>query len=83
MEVIAYGPETITHKAVASVSELKPLLGEWPEVWVNIGGLGDAHTAQEIGDLFGLHPLALEDGLLDRTPRRRRPTTNPYSGPSP
>ncbi|MDF3130310.1 magnesium/cobalt transporter CorA [Kiritimatiellaeota bacterium B1221] len=33
--------------------------GQW--IWVDVNGLGDAHLIAEIGVIFGLHRLALED----------------------
>lgn len=29
--------------------------------WINVDGLGQAETLQKFGEVFGLHPLALED----------------------
>ncbi|NNG17477.1 MAG: magnesium/cobalt transporter CorA [Gemmatimonadales bacterium] len=43
---------------------------------VNIDGLGDAQVVRELGDLFGLHPLALED-VLHVT---QRPKAEEYDG---
>ena len=30
-------------------------------LWVNVDGLADSAVIHEIGKMFGLHPLALED----------------------
>jgi magnesium transporter len=35
--------------------------GEWPVVWLDCAGLADVGVVAEIGRMFGLHPLALED----------------------
>lgn len=61
IRVIRYGPETIDEREDVSVDELPDLLGEFPVTWVDITGLGDAETIQEVGELFELHRLALED----------------------
>ena len=34
---------------------------EWPLVWIDCVGLGDVDLIRELGAIFGLHPLALED----------------------
>jgi magnesium transporter len=38
-------------------------MGQFPVVWLNVNGLGDVALIQRIGDIFGLHPLALEDAV--------------------
>lgn len=58
---MAYGPDSLVEVDVLSVAEIRRYLDEYPVTWVNVDGLGDASTIQQIGDLFGIHPLALED----------------------
>ncbi|MEM4409553.1 MAG: magnesium/cobalt transporter CorA, partial [Candidatus Caldarchaeum sp.] len=58
---IAYGPDAYEERSFASVNDLQNLKGAYPVLWVNIEGLGDAETITKIGEVFGLHPLALED----------------------
>lgn len=50
-------------REVEGVDAVGALLGRWPVLWLNVDGLGDAETIAEIGRLFDLHPLALEDVL--------------------
>jgi magnesium transporter len=61
IRVIAYGPDTFQELKVASVDELAPHLGRAPVTWINVDGLGNAAVVQQLGQLFHLHPLALED----------------------
>jgi magnesium transporter len=61
IQVIGYGPEGAETLAVADVSELAPLRGRWPVVWVDVTGVGDADAVSAVGAEFGLHGLALED----------------------
>ncbi|MBP0440538.1 magnesium/cobalt transporter CorA [Tianweitania sediminis] len=51
------------YKAVSRVSlaEVKALKGEWPLIWVDCVGLADVALISELGKIFDLHPLALED----------------------
>lgn len=61
VRVLAYGPDALEESEVESVGELRSLLGRWPVTWVNVDGLGNVELLREIGELFGLHRLALED----------------------
>lgn len=62
IRVISFGPERVEEYPVRQVSELKPLLkGDAAVSWINIDGLGDPETFSQLGEIFGLHPLALED----------------------
>lgn len=61
IRVMAYTPSALHDAELQSVGQLKPLLQHWPVVWVDITGLDTAATIKELGELFGLHPLALED----------------------
>lgn len=61
IRVIAYGPEQILEEDVDRPARLSEYVGRYPVTWVNVEGLRDAGTIQEIGRIFGLHPLALED----------------------
>jgi magnesium transporter len=58
---IVYGPEAVEEVEVAGVAELAGLRGRQRVLWVNVDGVGHAPTVREIGALFGLHRLAMED----------------------
>lgn len=47
----------------ATIEQIRDLRERMPHVWVNVDGLGDAELVRRIGELFGLHKLALEDVL--------------------
>jgi magnesium transporter len=61
ISVIAYGPDDLVEADVERIADLPPYLSSWPVTWVNVDGLGDVGVLQELGALFGLHRLALED----------------------
>ncbi len=63
MQVIAYGPDGLVEQAVSDLAALPPLLARYPVTWLNVDGLGDVATIRRLGELFGLHPLALEDAV--------------------
>lgn len=50
-----------TEVSLSALAELKMGLQENQWIWVDVNGLGDAHLIAEIGYLFELHRLAMED----------------------
>ncbi|HEY4191952.1 MAG TPA: magnesium/cobalt transporter CorA, partial [Mesorhizobium sp.] len=50
--------KTIRH---ASIADVAAHCDKWQTLWLDCTGLGSIELIQEIGRLFGLHPLALED----------------------
>jgi magnesium transporter len=63
MTVLAYGPQEFVEQGVSDPQQIRDFLGKWPVVWINVEGIGDAGTVTKLGELFGLHRLALEDVL--------------------
>lgn len=59
--VTAFGPDRIEERPVARIEELDSLGAEWPVVWLNVDGLGDAALLQAVAERFRIHPLAMED----------------------
>ncbi|NLG43746.1 MAG: magnesium/cobalt transporter CorA [Phycisphaerae bacterium] len=66
VSVLAFGPaghDEVPLPARADLARLPALLEKWPVTWVNVEGLGDADVLAELGRIFNLHHLALEDVL--------------------
>lgn len=63
INVIAYGPDGFIEKELATAKEIQQYIGKWPVVWVNVEGLGSTDVVREIGEIFSIHHLALEDVL--------------------
>jgi magnesium transporter len=63
IRVMAYGMEEFLERKVTKVDELRGLRHRYPMVWVDVEGLGDADIVAALGEVFGLHLLALEDVL--------------------
>jgi len=63
MTVIAYSGDDFVEQEIIEVSELQNYLGKWRVLWLNIEGPGNVGVVQELGELFGLHRLSLEDVL--------------------
>lgn len=61
VQVIAYGPLEFTESPVRDLELLRQMRGKWPVLWVNVDGVAHAPTLATIGEIFGLHRLALED----------------------
>lgn len=61
IQVMAYGQDQYLEKHITDVHELESLINKYRVLWVNVDGLGDASIIQYLGQLFKLHPLALED----------------------
>jgi magnesium transporter len=63
LHVVGYGPGGFREAEGRDGSAVAAFLGKWPVLWVHVEGMGDASVVGEIGRIFGLHPLALEDVL--------------------
>lgn len=61
IKVIAFSPLELIERDIQDPAELTPILGRFPVTWINVDGLGDAKVLQQIGEIFQIHPLALED----------------------
>jgi magnesium transporter len=61
IDVIAYSHDRFVEQPVKDPRELGQFLAQWPVVWVNVVGLGNADVLSRIAQVFGIHLLALED----------------------
>jgi magnesium transporter len=61
IQLMAYNLERCVETPIADVGEIPAFLKQYPVVWVNVEGLGDATVIEQLGGLFELHRLALED----------------------
>lgn len=60
VSIMAYGPQSLI-ETEANLDEISELKDRHAVLWINIVGLGDADLILRLGELFGLHRLALED----------------------
>ena len=56
-----YGPDGYEELSITDISQLDGLRARWPQLWLNVDGLGDGSLIQAVGEKFSLHPLAIED----------------------
>lgn len=60
---ITYGPQELNERVLTDVRTLVKADGKAAVTWINVDGLGNADVIQQLGQKFGLHPLALEDTI--------------------
>lgn len=61
VEVFGYGPDRFDRKAGCTPADIKAIRKAWPVLWVDVRGLANTGLLSEVGTLFGLHELSLED----------------------
>lgn len=62
IRVISYDGDRVEERSIEHVSDLKSIQeSRAGVVWINIDGIGDPDTLSQLGKMFGLHVLALED----------------------
>ena len=61
IRIIRHTPDDFNDIVVETVQEIRSELAEDGVVWVDVQGLGDEKLIREIGELFSIHMLALED----------------------
>ncbi len=59
--LMAYGPQELIEQKIRSPDEVRPLIGLYPVVWVNVEGLGHPAILRSLAQTFGVHRLAMED----------------------
>lgn len=61
MTLTLMSPEAAETVEQATLDDVRADRGRWPVMWLDVAGLADVGLIAEIGAMFGLHPLALED----------------------
>ncbi|NJM00626.1 MAG: magnesium/cobalt transporter CorA [Synechococcaceae cyanobacterium SM2_3_2] len=59
--LLDYNHQQALERPILSVQECTPFLASPSTTWIDLQGLGSEHILQQVGQVFGLHPLALED----------------------
>jgi magnesium transporter len=63
IHVTSYAPDAMKERDVDDVEELARYVDPERTAWIDVHGLGDERVLRRIGEIFGLHPLALEDAV--------------------
>lgn len=61
VRLMSYDSGELVEREVGSIAELKQLAQPGRVSWIDVQGLGDGSVVREIGELFGLHHLAVAD----------------------
>ncbi len=61
VRVIRYTPAEVTEDEVTDVEQLRGFREGNGVMWIDVQGFGDEQMIRAIGEIFGLHQLALED----------------------
>jgi len=61
IHLVDYTPDEFTELELENPAACQPYLERDSITWVDVEGVARAETVRELGNLFGLHPLALED----------------------
>jgi magnesium transporter len=61
IRVLATSPGTFFEQEITDISDLSEVLARHTSVWIEVTGLGSADKIVQLGELLGLHSLALED----------------------
>ena len=63
LTALAFGPDAAFGPQPIDVDRIAELRQRFPVVWIDLTGLADVALVRRLGELFGLHRLALEDVL--------------------
>lgn len=61
VRVVGFGPAAYVEQEITDPDIVRSFVGQWPVLWVDVDALGDLGTIVALGEIFGLHRLALED----------------------
>jgi len=74
VDQITFGPDHMEGSSVTDLAQLRRRGDEGLITWIDISGLHDTDLIAQVGGIFGLHPLALEDIVNPR----QRPKVEDY-----
>lgn len=61
IDLIGYSVERVVEKHNASIDDIKEAMSQCERMWLDVSGLGDAVLITNLGEMFGIHALTLED----------------------
>jgi magnesium transporter len=70
ISVFDYDENQLNEREIRTVDECRQFKDSPTVTWIHINGIHDTRTLEELGTIFGLHPLILEDILnTDQRPK--------------
>lgn len=76
IRMISYNQEKVIEREIASADELSAAFDRDNVTWIDVQGFGDEQLIRRIGEIFSIHPLAMEDVV--NLPQR--PKAEAYEG---
>jgi len=67
LRFLVYGPDGFNETVADSLLEFTPS-ADWPVTWIDVDGPPDRRLLEQLRDVLGVHPLALED-VIDQGQR--------------
>ena len=61
LHAIGYGPDALVEHELDDAAACASLRASNDVVWIDIDGVHDIRLVEQMGEIFGLHPLTLED----------------------
>ncbi|HEX6811741.1 MAG TPA: magnesium/cobalt transporter CorA [Planctomycetota bacterium] len=58
---IGFGPQGVVERTPIDLEEIAAMRASCNVTWIDVTGFGDVATLKHLGEMFGLHRLALED----------------------
>ncbi len=58
---IGFGPTELDERESVTIEDIRTLIDLYPVLWIDVTGLGNREEIVKLGELFGLHPLTIED----------------------
>jgi magnesium transporter len=72
-----YSEDSFEEKVISSVSEIPEVIPGQTKLWLNVDGLHDIKLIREIGGVYGVHELVLED-ILNTDQRAKTEISEDY-----
>lgn len=77
ISLMAYNEAQVVEKEVKDFNEVRGFLNKQTVTWINVDGVHRVDVIEDIGNLFGLHPLIMED-LVNTTQRPKMEDLDDY-----
>ena len=61
IHMICYDTETSREQDIQNINDLQAAFDPSDITWIDVQGFGDRKSLQKIGEIFSIHPLAMED----------------------
>lgn len=61
LNFVGITPDECFEAELTTLDELPALMEQWPIHWLDVDGVGSEEVIRKLGEIFGVHPLVLED----------------------